>query len=274
MEVDNKIISMYENIGYLGMYGTDVLITVLILAITLGIVSFSTYKAIINELKDNWNTNKCNPIVMPFAGLIMPVPGQSAGETTFENFNYCIQQDMSAIFQIIMMPFEFILYLTIAFLDMVLELILALIELLNWIKNQLSELFEEMYNKIVNFIIPVIEIVVHVRDMLGKINGIITTALFTMMNIYNLTVSGLLNIINILIGLLIALITTLLAIMAAVTALYLLPGGGAVAAPMQAAAMVTILGILTPILIICVIFHFATLDIFKEISQPPPKNPF
>jgi hypothetical protein len=62
--------------------------------------------------------------------------------------------------------------------------------------------------------------------------------------------------------------------MAAVTALYLVPGGGMVASTMQAAAMVTILGLLTPILIICVIFHIATLDIFKEISQPPPKNPF
>jgi len=274
MEVDNKIISMYENIGYLGMYGTDVLITVLLFGITLGIVSFATYKSIINHLKDNWNTNKCNPIIIPFAGLIMPVPGQSTSETTFENFNYCIQQDMSAVFSIIMMPFEFILYLTITFLDTVLELILAVIDELAWIKNQISSIFEEIYNKIVNFIIPVVEIVVHVRDMLGKINGIITTTLYTMMNIYNITLSGVLNIMNILIKLLIALIVTLLATMAAVTALYIVPGGAIAAAPMQAAAMVVILGLLTPILIICVIFHFATLDIFKEVSKTPPKNPF
>jgi hypothetical protein len=274
MEVDTKIISMYENIGYLGMYGSDVVITILIFASVLGIVSFSTYKTIINELKDNWNTNKCNPIVMPFAGLIMPVPGQSTSKTTFDNFNYCIQQDMSAVFNIIMMPFEFVLYLTITFLDTVLELIMAIIEELAWIKKQIGMLFEEVYNKIVNFIIPVIEIVVHVRDMLGKINGIITTALYTMMNVYNIALSGVLNIINGLIGLLITLIATLLATMAAVTALYLVPGGGAAATTMQASAMLVIVGLLTPILIICVIFHFATLDIFKEISQPPPKNPF
>jgi hypothetical protein len=58
MDVDSKIVSMYENIGYLGMHGTDVLITIMIFGIVLGIVSFATYKAIINELKYNWNQNK------------------------------------------------------------------------------------------------------------------------------------------------------------------------------------------------------------------------
>ena len=274
MEVDSKILSMYENIGYLGMYGTDVLLTILIIGIVLGIVSFATYKAILTKLKDNWNTNKCIPFVIPFAGIIMPVPGQTASETTFENFNYCIQQDMSAVFGIIMMPLEFILYMIIAFLDVVLELIMAIIELLNWLKNQLSEIFKEIYNKIINFIIPVIEIVVHVRDMLGKINGILTTVLFTIMNIYNLTVSGLANIINILVGLLIALIVTLLIAMAIATALYLVPFGAIAAVPIQAAALVVILGILTPVLVICVIFHGAMQDIFNQSSEPPPHNPF
>jgi hypothetical protein len=272
MDVDSKIVSMYENIGYLGMYGTDVLITIMIFGIVLGIVSFATYKAIINELKYNWNQNKCSPIIMPFAGLIMPVPGQTTSETTFENFNYCIQQDMTAVFSIIMMPLEFILYLTIVFLDSVLEMIMAVIELMNWLKNQLSEIFEELYNKIVNFIIPIVEIVVKMRDMLGKMNGILTTALYTMMNIYNLTVSGVLNIMNILIGLLIALIATLLATMAAVTLLYVV--APPVAATTQAAALVVIVGLLTPILIICVIFKAAVGDIFDKGSDTPPDNPF
>jgi hypothetical protein len=246
MDVDTKIITMYENIGYLGMYGTDVLLSILIIIIVLGSVSFASYKGIIYELKKNWNMNKCSPVVIPFVGLIMPVPGQSTTETTFENFNYCIQQDMTAVFGIIMMPLEFILYLTITFLDSVLEIIMATIEVLNWLKNQLSEIFQEMYNKIINFIIPVIEIVVKMRDMLGKMNGVITTALFTILNIYNLTVSGLVNIINILIGLMVSLIVVLMALMAAAILMYAIPFGFPVAVILQSAALIVILGILTP----------------------------
>jgi hypothetical protein len=274
MDVDTKIISMYENIGYLGMYGSDVLITILIIGFVLGIVSFASYKAIITELKFNWNLNKCSPIVMPFVGIIMPVPGQTAAETTFENFNYCIQQDMTAVFGIIMMPLEFILYLIIVFLDSVLEMIMAIIELLNWLKNQLSEIFQQIYNKIINFIIPVIEIAVKMRDMLGKMNGIITTALFTILNIYNLTVSGVVNIINILIFLIILLIVVLLAMFAAAILLYSIPFGAIIAFPLQLSAMVIVLAIAVPVLRICLIMQAAIMDIFKESTSSPPKNPF
>ena len=274
MDVDSKIIDMYENVGYLGMYGTDVLLTICIIVIVLCISSFAGYKSILFQLKDNWNLNKCSPIVMPFVGFIMPVPGQSSLETTFENFNYCIQQDMTAVFSIIMMPLEFILYLTITFLDTTLGLIMQLMDELARIKSQISEIFEQFYNKIVNFIIPVIEIVVKMRDMLGKINGIVTTALFTILNIYNLTASGVVNIINILIGLIVGLIVILLAMMAAAILLYAIPFGFPIAAILQAAAFVVILGILYPTLIICVIMHFALGDIFKAGSESPPRNPF
>jgi len=274
MDVDIKIISMYENIGYLGMYGSDVLITILIFGIVLGILSFATYKAIITELKFNWNLNKCRPIVMPFVGLIMPVPGQSATETTFENFNYCIQQDMTSVFGIIMMPLEFILYLMMVFLDSVLEMIMAIIELLSWLKNQLSEIFQQIYNKIVNFIIPVIEIVVKMRDMLGKMNGIITTALFTILNIYNITVSGVITVVNILIGLIILLIVVLLAAFAAATAMMIIPGGAIAAIPIQLATMIIVIAIAVPVLRICLIMQHAVNDMFNKSTSNTPENPF
>ena len=273
MEVDNKIISMYENIGYLGMYGTDVLITVLLFGITLGIVSFASYKAIINQLKDNWNTNKCNPIIMPFAGLIMPVPGQSTAETTFENFNYCIQQDMSAVFSIIMMPLEFILYLTITFLDTVLELILAVIAELAWLKNQISSIFEEIYNKIVNFVIPIIEITVHIRDMLGKISGIITTSLFMIMNIYNLTVSGVINLLTILIVLLVILIVILLVMMGAAAIFFAFPFTIPLGIALESLITLSLIGIVLPTIIICAIMHSAIEQVFRESSPGAPSPP-
>ena len=273
MEVDNKIISMYENIGYLGMYGTDVLITVLLFGITLGIVSFASYKAIINQLKDNWNTNKCNPIIMPFAGLIMPVPGQTTTETTFENFNYCIQQDMSAVFGIIMMPLEFILYLTITFLDMVLELILAVIDELAWLKNQISSIFEELYNKIVNFVIPIIEITVHIRDMLGKINGILTTSLFVIMNIYNLTVSGVINLLTILVVLLGITIAVLVVMMGAAAGFFAFPFTIPLGIVLEVLIAACLLGVILPAIIICAIMHSTLEELFHESSPGAPSPP-
>jgi hypothetical protein len=52
--------------------------------------------------------------------------------------------------------------------------------------------------------------IIHLRDMIAKLNGVAITALYTAMNIYNLTISGILNIMVILTNLLIATIAIML----------------------------------------------------------------
>jgi len=273
MDVNTRIITMYENIGYLGMYGKDVLITILLFLITIGIVARSSYQAVVSELRNNWNEHKCNPIVMPFAGIIMPTPGQTTMNTTFENFNYCIQQDVSAILRIIMMPLEFIIYLTINLLGAILNAIIAFIEFLAWLKAQVSEIISELIQKIIRFIIPLVEMLVHMQDMLGKINAVLITTLYTSLNIYNLTISGIVNIMNILIHILIALIVIFTAM--AVLALALMPIPFTVAAglTLYGSATVMLLALIIPPIVLCVLMHNMVTDIFHDSSPDAPKKP-
>lgn len=274
MDVDIKLTSMYEKQGYLEMHGSDILYTILIFIITVIISSFSGYYAIVNELKSNWNQNKCIPIVMPFAGIIMPKPGQTFAETTFENFNYCIQQDISQIFSIIMMPFEFIMYLTIIFLETTVDSIVLVVNTLKWIKSQITGILEEFFNKVINFVIPVVEIVVRIRDIISKITGVVTTCLFTMITIYDITISGVISILTILVNLLIILIGIILAMMALAVALFLLgPFGIAAGIALQIIFMAFLVGVLLPALVICAMLHSAIMDIFKEGSPGAPNPP-
>jgi hypothetical protein len=272
MNVDSKIAPIYENRGYLGMYGNDVFITLVVFCITLGLVSYSSYQSVVAQLRLNWNTQKCNPIVMPFAGLIMPKPNQTNSETTYENFNYCIQQDISAVFGIIMMPFEFVLYIAIAFLDTVLEVIMAAIRFILWLKAQLGGIFAQIYNKILNFLIPIIEMIVHMRDALGKVNGILITALYTTMNIYNITVSGIINIMNILIDLMIVLIAVLIGMIIFAFALIPTPAF-IVGLATYVSATVIILGLVLPTIVICTLMHNMVTDMFDESSSNAPSAP-
>ena len=272
MDVNTRIISMYENIGYLGMYSKDVLITILLFLITIVIVSYSSYQAVVSELRNNWNENKCNPIVIPFAGIIMPTPGQSTMDTTFENFNYCIQQDVSSIMSIVMMPLEFVLYLTINSLGSILNAIMAFIEFIAWLKAQVSEIFVELLQKIIRFIIPLVEMLVHMQDMLGKINGVLITALYTSMNIYNLTVSGIINIMTILINIIISFIVIFTAMMIVAIALIPTPAFAAGLA-IYSSAVVMLLGVILPPIVLCILMHNIMSDIFKEGSPNPPKKP-
>ena len=272
MDVNTRILSLYENIGYLGMYGKDVMVTILLFFITVLIVAYSSYQAVVSELRNNWNTNKCSPIVLPFAGIIMPTPGQSTMDTTFENFNYCIHNDASSFFSIIMMPFEFVLYLTIKALDSIIASIAAFIAFIAWLKAQISAIYAELLEKVIRFIIPLVEMLVHMQDMLGKINGILLAGLYTSMNIYNLTVSGIINILTILNKLIIGIIVTLMAMVLLSFILMSTPAFIAgIALYVNATTLLTVT--IVPAIILSVMMNSTLEDVFKSTGDKSPDKP-
>ena len=207
-----RIESLYKNRGYFERYGVDVVTSFLLIAITVSINSVSTYKSILTQAKANWNLNRCKPIYMPFAGVIMPQPGQTSLETSSQNFQYCIQQDTSMIMNIALMPFEFGMFIIIEFLDAVMFAITAIMKMIQWLKNIIGGIFRQLYNKIVAFIIPLMVIIIKLRDMLAKMNGVLVTTLYTIMNIYNIIVSGILNIMVVINNILIITIAIMLAL--------------------------------------------------------------
>jgi hypothetical protein len=172
-----------------------------------------------------------------------------------------------------MMPFEFVLQLTIVFLGSVLDMIMKLMELLAWLKKQLGGIMERIYETIVNFIVPIIEMIMYLRDMLGKINGVIVTALYTIVTIYSLTLSGLVNILTILINILITMIVIIVLLMLLSALLFLIPFSFAAAVSIQLTYVIMLVGVVLPALIICVLLHNEIKDSFNESSPSPPQPP-
>ena len=264
--------ALYQNRGYFELYGKDVVLSMGIGAVALGITSYATYQSLLLQIRANWNESKCNPIYMPFAGLIMPKPGVSTMDNTIENFSYCIKQDVSMVLHIAMMPLEFCLYLVIDFLDTILEAIMSFIKLMQWLKNQLGEMVASLYNQLMYFIIPLIEIIVHVRDGLSKINGIALTSLFITMSVYNTTISGVINIMNILADLLIALISVIVALMALALVLLMTPAFP-VGITMYATGTAVLVSILVPTIVLYVLMYTFTTAVMNEKATDPPSPP-
>ena len=53
--VVNRMEALYQNRGYFELYGKDVVISLGIGAVTLGIVSYSTYQSLLLQIRANWN---------------------------------------------------------------------------------------------------------------------------------------------------------------------------------------------------------------------------
>lgn len=267
-----RIESLYKNRGYFERFGKDVVITILLIAITIGITSYSTYTSILAQVKANWNTNRCKPIYMPFAGIIMPQPGQTASETSAQNFQYCIQQDSSMVMNIALMPFEFAMFIIIEFLDAVMSSITAFMNLIQWLKNQLGSIFRELYEKILMVVIPLMVMMVHLRDMLAKMNGVMINALYTAMNIYNIMVSGILNIMVVLDTILIITIAIMLALLVLAFALMPTPAFS-IGFALYASGMALMGSFVIPVVVLYTLMEVFTTTIFKVLSPKAPKTP-
>ena len=263
---------LYSNRGYFEMYGGDVCIALAIGAGCFVVSSYASYQALLLQVKNNWNENKCNPIFMPFAGVIMPQPGMSTIDNTFQNFSYCVKQDVSAVFKIAMMPLEFGLYLIIEFMDTIMASIMALMQFIKWLKDQLGGMVAEFYNKLLYFIIPLVETIIHVRDSLAKINGIVLTSLFLTITIYKATVSGVVNLMVILTDLLIALISVIVAMMLAAFVLLLTPAFP-VGVAMYATVTTVLLSILIPTIILYTLMNEFTHEVMNGNPPGPPSIP-
>ena len=267
-----QIHTLYQKRGYLDRYGGDVCISIGLIVMTIAITGFTNYQTVMVQVKTNWNMHRCNPIYIPFAGVIMPQPGVSTTDTTVTNFSYCIKQDASAVFTIAMMPFEFSMYLMIEFIDGTLSSILAFMAFIQWLKNQLGGIFASLYTKIIYFIIPLIEMIIHIRDLIAKVNGIATTALYTAMNIYNTTVSGNINIMTILNNILIATIAIMLALI--ILAFILIPTP---AFPLGLGIYIAGLTIMTsfiiPVIVLYTMMQIFTQEVMKTSAPKGQSTP-
>ena len=263
---------LYKNRGYFDRYGGDVMISLALIVMTILLTGYANYQSILAEVQRNWNQHRCNPIYMPFAGVIMPQAGMSVTETTSTNFAYCIKQDASAVFSIAMMPFEFGMYLVIYFMDAVLESIMAFMFFIHWLKQQLGSIFDTVYEKIVNFLIPLIESIVYLRDMIAKLNGLAITSLYTIMNIYNITVSGILNIMVVINNMLIATIAIMMGMIVLAFALIPTPAFP-LGLSMYIAGMSILTSFVIPVIVLYTLMQVFTSEVFKTTSPKAPSIP-
>lgn len=267
----DSITELYNKRGYLDVHALDVLISAtIVLTITMA-TGYSNYKSMITSIQLEWDVYRCNPLIMPFAGTIMPVQGKSGNEITLENFNYCVKKDTAVALSIATLPIELILYTTIEFMDGLQKGIDETMSITEWLLNIVLEESSEVINNLKSFMIPVQEILIYIRDAIAKSNAVLTTALYVVMNVYNIIVSGTVNLMNILSNFVIAFTVIMLAL--AVLAFILIPTPATAAGwAIYASAASILAGNIIPGIVFYIILRVFIMSISTvAVNKPPPK---
>ena len=166
----NKINNIFENMSYFEEYNYDIWITFLIIFCTIVIV---LYYYILNNIKSyrtEWQSQKCNPLLMPFASIINSQDENTDSNYVSTNFTNCLNKlnksvadktstPIFSIFNILGSVFEFIASIASTVMSYILQLFYLLISLfmnffskLIQISNEISVVFQSINNVIGNVV--------------------------------------------------------------------------------------------------------------------------
>lgn len=210
--ISNIINKLYNKVGYSEKYGGSLWFTVIFCLVSFLILSYYYVYNNLQPIKADWENQRCKPNIMPFAGLINPP--ESGEETPFEftanNFTNCIQSILSDIIGIFTAPFYYLINVFSEVLSIISEAIQGIRKFLDSLRNAFISTASEVMDRILNVLIPLQLILIKVKDMFNKSQGIMSSAVYTLLSIYYTLQSSVGAIVEIIVVILLALAVLIL----------------------------------------------------------------
>lgn len=171
---------LYRNKTYLEKYGHSVAITVIILLAFFLVFSYFYIRANLEPIKRDWDNLKCHPGIIPFAGMINKDPNDTVFESTGKNFNLCTNLILKTVVEVFTKPVTS----TMGSLNATFKKILSSGGTLQKVTAGLFEKIQKMMryfiNRLAAVIIPVQKLFINIKDTMKKMNGVLSTFLYTL----------------------------------------------------------------------------------------------
>ena len=272
-ETRKKIDELYLMSGYMDKYGKDVWVSFILCIVFITLICYYALANVLEVVKLEWPYQKCNPLFMPFAGYINKPADQSNLEYTTGNFNECINSILYYAAVLAFQPFQIIITMVSESIQALLDAVNTMRKTFETLRKNCERLFAQIYAGMSNLMVAFIEFVVKTKDTMAKVNGVLTSSLFTMIGSYMAMESLFLSILDAvtMILIIIACIITVFIIVAIV--LFAVPVFGPAWAVAPTVSAITTAVIMLAILIPLIWFEVMLLDVINLSTAPPPQVP-
>jgi len=269
----NKINNLYRTTGYMGKYGNDVWLSAVICVSFIVFINYYYFANVLQVIKADWPAQRCNPLIAPFAGFIQRPTNMTNLEFTADNFNDCLKGILKNVVLLAVQPLQFAV---VIIQDAVNSLVTAynkLRQMTAGLREQFNDMVKRIYGIINNLLVAFIGYMIKIKDSMLKINGILTTMLYTMFGSYMAISSFFLVIIDFILVILLTIAIIIIVYWIITALLYFIPFFGvALATPYQIIAIIITL-IMISILIPTIWFEVMLLRVMDLSTPPPPGVP-
>jgi hypothetical protein len=134
-----------------------------------------TFHGAMKDVQSNWAANRCNPIMMPFAGFIAP-----NGVNTSDNFAFCVQTLMASFAPTILQPFSYLQNMSVDMMGSINDSLVTNTAQSSFMSFSFANIIGSVYGVFLNVIVEFNVIVLKLLDVQGKLTGVITSILYIM----------------------------------------------------------------------------------------------
>ena len=177
----NKI---YDKLSYFDLYGNSVIIFILMTLFVFIVFSYCKVIQTKGDIANDWINQRCKPQNILFAGLITHPEDTTAFKYTSDNFQYCIQDILKNITGYALEPFQFMIKSITQVFTRLSNSIQKIRETTSNIRNNFKNFAQDVLSRILNVMIPIQKMFISLMDVFQKIQGTMTTGLYTMLGTY------------------------------------------------------------------------------------------
>ena len=154
------------------MNTSDLTLSIIIISMFFLLYIFNLVVVGMQRIKDNWPVYRCQPLVMPFASIF--------GHDTGKNYAYCIQSMQKGFMDDLLKPLSFNV-------NMLGDITSGLSVNFNSFRGftkkfrgNMMSAFTNIFATLFNLMIEVQRTIINIKDMVGKVVGIMTTTLYVL----------------------------------------------------------------------------------------------
>ena len=152
------------------MNGYDIILTIVILLIFVFLFLAPLFSVGIQKIQNNWVQYRCNPIVMPFAGLF--------GEDPSKTFTYCSQTMMKDYMTYLLMPLQNAVNVTQNVGGGLETAINDARKVISSTRSFVTMIVQSIFGVILNIVVEIQKVIINMKDMVAKLVGIMTAILY------------------------------------------------------------------------------------------------
>jgi hypothetical protein len=122
----------------------------------------------LKQIQDNWPLYRCNPMYMPLSNNIQ------------QDFVYCVQNMQSSFMGYLLQPLTYVTTMLSSLGGEFMVIVNNVREMFNKIRNFITSIIQSVFGVFLNLVIEFQKITIGIKDMIGKMIGIMVTLMYVM----------------------------------------------------------------------------------------------